>query len=133
MIKANYYANWSTAIITAINIAWIIEIIINGFIQRKLLNSYVKQNWKLPIFIVLALSLAAAIVIYIPLGLTSYVISFFALVVQTLMAADYYKVLSRFIKDSWYLVSIKVSMIISILSALSILLFAITAIAVTDY
>ena len=133
MIEANYYANWSTAILTMANIIWVVEIILNGVIQRKDLNNYVKVNWKLPVALALLLGISALAVIYLPLAMTGYVICFFALIVQALIMFDYHRVLGKYIQESWYLTSTMISLIIAVLASISVLVFAITAIAVTDY
>lgn len=118
MIEVNYYANQSTAILTAANFIWLLEIIANGFIQ---LNDYVKVNWRVPVVIAVLLSVSALAVIYLPLAMIGYVICFFALIVEALIMFNYHRVLGKYTQESWYLTSTIISMVISVLSAITII------------
>ncbi|QDR73572.1 hypothetical protein FOD75_10760 (plasmid) [Limosilactobacillus reuteri] len=135
VIQLNYWSNWACAIALWFNLAWLLEMCLNGLIQRKELSAYVqKSNWKTPLIISMILGITALVVVYLPgLGITSYVIAIFALAVQAFFMSDYRKTLVLEIQDSWYLTSTRISFWITVLSALVTLVFAISTIAVTDY
>lgn len=138
MIKANYYANWLTAILVTVNVIWGLGLLVNAIIQRKQLSEYVQSNWKTPLAITLVLSVCGAVTVFLPnmgmtLGLTGYIIAIFALILQSLFLFDYHKMLSRYIQDSWYLMATKINGIVAVVTAIAVLTFIITTIAVTDY
>lgn len=133
-IYANFYANWATAILSFVNVAWVFEIIVDSFVERESLNEYVERNWKLPlVFITLFASLAVMFLFLPQLGLSAYLISIGFLALQIFFVRDYKKMIRSWITPCWYTHSLTISMILSILSIIAVILFTFTAIGVSDY
>lgn len=134
MIAVNYFTDWAVVILTIVNLGWLLEMIVNAMIQRQPLSAWVKANWKAPLAITTLLACVAIIFIYIPhWGITGYAFSTATLFIQMLFMIDYHKVLKRYIRNSWYLVSSLISVYLSALTTVVMLVFIIATIGVTDF
>lgn len=123
------FSSYASAAFTIINLAWLIEMMINAHIQRQELASYVKNsNWKNDLRFSFGLSLTAFIAIWLPniisnFGAEIYFIALACYGLEIFFLFDLYKVLKKDIKESWFLRSALVAIIIAIISALIIVLF----------
>ncbi|QIH24517.1 hypothetical protein [Lactobacillus iners] len=138
-IYLNNYSNIICGIFNILNILWMLEMCINGYIQRKDINFGMDEvNWTIDLKICTLLSLMGMCALYLPavssgFGFEVYVIAVYIVVIQALMMKSYRKKLMKKISEAWFLTSTKVSMLISILTAISILAYAISSIVVFDY
>ena len=76
-ISVNYISNWFTAVTTAFNVLWMLEMCINAIIQKKDLQDYIdaSKDWKTPLVIMTVLAVVSAGIIYVsPLGIFAFVI-----------------------------------------------------------
>lgn len=129
-INVNYYSNWATAIFTALNVLWMLEMIVNAIIQRHDLNYYVNKDWKQPLIIMSVLAVIAIGIIYVTsLGIFAFAISLFALFFEFLFMLDYSKMLTTQIEDAWYLKSTYVGLVIIGIAFISLLVLLITTLA----
>ena len=91
-ISVNYISNWFTAVTTAFNVLWMLEMCINAIIQKKDLQDYIdaSKDWKTPLVIMTVLAVVSTGIIYVtPLGIFAFVISLFALGFQIFFMVDY--------------------------------------------
>lgn len=131
-ISINYFSNWFTAIFTGINVLWMLEMIINAFVQRKDLKDFIdkSKDWKSPLAIMMVLALTSTGIIYVSaLGIFAFVISLFALGFQFFFMTDYSKMLSDQIEDAWFLKSTYVGTGILGVAIGSLVLLLITTLA----
>lgn len=133
-IYANFYANWATAILSFVNVAWILEIIVDSFVERESLNEYVERNWKLPLVFILLFAGLGVLFLFLPqLGLSAYLISIGFIALQTFFMRDYKKMIRNWITPCWFTHSLTISLVLSILSIVAVIVFTFTAIGVSDY
>lgn len=129
-INVNYIFNWATAVFTALNVLWMVEMIVNAIVQRNDLNYFVSKDWKQPLIITTVLAVISTGIIYVSaLGIFAFAISLFALAFQFFFMLDYSKMLASQIEDAWYLKSTYVSLTIIGFSFVSLLVFLVTTIA----
>lgn len=135
-ISVNYWSNWFTAIFTALNVLWMLEMIVNAIVQRRDLNDYIDadKDWKTPLVIMSILAVVSAGIIYVTsLGIFAFVISLFALGFQIFFMNDYCKMLSSQIEEAWYLKSTYVGIGIIGLAIVSLFCLLITTLATTGF
>lgn len=133
-ISVNYISNWFTAVTTAFNVLWMLEMCINAIIQKKDLQDYIdaSKDWKTPLVIMTVLAVVSAGIIYVtPLGIFAFVISLFALGFQIFFMTDYSRMLYHQIEDSWFLSSTYAGIGIIGLAIGSLLCLLITTLATT--
>lgn len=134
----NIRANQVCSFFIILNVLWMIEMSVDGFIERKDLNAWVEDNWKTPLAICTGLSIVAVIVMFLPafsgsFGREIYWLVGVMYIVQFLFMVDYRKTLSKYIKESWFLNSTIISLIITALAFVSLIAFAVSSIAIFDY
>ena len=137
-ILFNIRANQLCSFFIILNVLWMIEMCIDGFIERKNLNAWVEDNWKLPLEITSGLSVIAVVTMFLPafsgsFGREIYWLVGVMYIVQFLFMLDYRKSLKKYIQDSWFLNSTIFSLVITALAFVSLIAFAVSSIAVFDY
>lgn len=138
-IYLNTYSNIFCGALNILNVLWMLEMCANGFIQRKEINYGMDDvNWTFDLGICTGLSFMGLLALFLPalsagFGFEVYIVAIFIVVIQTLMMKSYKTKLSRKIAEAWFLTSTKISIIFSILAAISIFIYAISSIVVFDY
>ncbi len=136
-LYASYYSNWACAIMIGLNLLWMIEMCVNGCIQRKELSEYVEGNWKGDLEFTSFLSLLGILFIFFPIltnkvSMEMYIFACLDFGIQCLMLVDYRKKLKKYISESWFLNSTLIGIYASALAVGTTLIFMICQKVVYD-
>lgn len=110
-----------TEIVLVVNLLLILEISINGYVQRNDLNSYVEVNWYLSLIITDVLFIIAFfLIIAFKAHVMSYIVALILLSIEAFFWKNYRDKILAYIQKCWFTNSLFIATISSIISAVSV-------------